>query len=113
MLPPLTGLDGRRGVVIENREVGPDDGPTRAHPRVVTSNYLQAIGARVREGRGFTAGRHRDVATGGDRQRDDGEAVLARRVADRQARALLPIRRSGARWSASSATSSTGASMRR
>ena len=53
MLPPLTGLDGRRGVVIENREVGPDDGPTRAHPRVVTSNYLQAAGARVREGRGF------------------------------------------------------------
>jgi len=53
MLPPLTGLDGRRGVVVENREVGPDDGPTRAHPRVVTSNYLQAIGSRVREGRGF------------------------------------------------------------
>jgi putative ABC transport system permease protein len=53
MLPPLTGLDGRRGVVIENREVGPDDGPTRAHPRVVTSNYLRAIGSRVREGRGF------------------------------------------------------------
>jgi putative ABC transport system permease protein len=53
MLPPLTGLDGRRGVVIENREVGPGDGPTRAHPRVVTNNYLQAIGSRVREGRGF------------------------------------------------------------
>ena len=53
MLPPLTGLDGRRGVVIENRVVGPDDGPTRAHPRVVTHNYFQAIGSRVREGRGF------------------------------------------------------------
>jgi putative ABC transport system permease protein len=53
MLPPLTAHDGRRGVVIENREVGPDDGPTRAHPRVVTSSYLQAIGAQVREGRGF------------------------------------------------------------
>ena len=53
MLPPLTGLDGRRGVVIENREVGPDDGPTRAHPRVVTSNYIQAAGATIREGRGF------------------------------------------------------------
>jgi putative ABC transport system permease protein len=60
MLPPLTGLDGRRGVVIENREVGPDDGPTRAHPRVITSNYLQAIGSRVREGRGFNPG---DTAT--------------------------------------------------
>jgi putative ABC transport system permease protein len=53
MLPPLTGLDGRRGVVIENREVGPGDGPTRAHPRPVTSNYLKAAGATMREGRGF------------------------------------------------------------
>jgi putative ABC transport system permease protein len=53
MLPPLTGMDGRRGVVIENRDARPEDGPTRAHPRVVTSNYLQAVGARIREGRGF------------------------------------------------------------
>jgi len=60
MLPPLTPLDGRRGVVIENREVGPDDGPTRAHPRVVTSNYIQAIGSKTKEGRGFLAG---DTAT--------------------------------------------------
>ena len=55
MLPPLSNLDGRRGVVIENREVGPDDGPTRAHPRVVTGSYLQAAGATIREGRGFLA----------------------------------------------------------
>lgn len=54
-LPPLTGLDGRRGVVVEDRIVGPDDGPTRAHPRFVTSNYLSAVGARIREGRGFLA----------------------------------------------------------
>lgn len=60
MLPPLTGMDGRRGVVIENREVGPDDGPTRAHPRVVTANYLPAAGATIREGRGFLPG---DVET--------------------------------------------------
>jgi hypothetical protein len=53
MLPPLTGMDGRRGVVIENRAVGPDDGPTRAHPRPVTINYLKAVGATIREGRGF------------------------------------------------------------
>ncbi len=45
MLPPLTGIDGRRGVVIENRDARPEDGPTRAHPRPVTSNYLQAVGA--------------------------------------------------------------------
>ena len=30
----------------EPRRSVPDDGPTRAHPRVVTSNYLQAVGAR-------------------------------------------------------------------
>ena len=52
-LPPLTGLDGRQGVVVENREVGPGDGPTRAHPRIVTPNYTKAIGARIRTGRGF------------------------------------------------------------
>jgi putative ABC transport system permease protein len=53
MLPPLTGLDGRRGIVVENREVGPGDGPTRAHPRPVSANYFQAVGAHVQEGRGF------------------------------------------------------------
>jgi putative ABC transport system permease protein len=53
MLPPLTGLDGRRGVAIENREAGPDDGPTRAHPRIVSANYLHAAGATIREGRGL------------------------------------------------------------
>jgi putative ABC transport system permease protein len=53
MLPPLANFDGRRGVVIENRVVTPEDGPTRAHPRPVTANYLQAAGATIREGRGF------------------------------------------------------------
>lgn len=52
-LPPLSGYDGRRGIVIENREVGPDDGPTRAHPRIITTNYFHAVGARIKEGRGF------------------------------------------------------------
>ena len=56
MLPPLTPMDGRRGVVIENREVGPDDGPTRAHPRPVTAGYLRAAGATIREGRSFLPG---------------------------------------------------------
>ena len=53
MLPPLTTMDGRRGVVIENRVPTPDEGPTRAHPRPVTTNYIQAVGAHIREGRGF------------------------------------------------------------
>ena len=55
MLPPLTGMDGRRGIVIENREPTADDGPTRAHPRPVTANYFQAAGARITEGRGLLA----------------------------------------------------------
>lgn len=53
VLPPLSGFDGRNGVVIEDREVGPEDGPTRAHPRVVTADYLKAAGAVIREGRAF------------------------------------------------------------
>lgn len=53
MLPPLSGLDGRRGIGIENRERGPDEGPTRAHPRPVSANYFKAIGSHIREGRGF------------------------------------------------------------
>jgi putative ABC transport system permease protein len=52
-LPPLTGLDGRQGVVIENRDVTAEDGPTRAHPRIVTADYTKAIGATIRTGRGF------------------------------------------------------------
>ena len=113
MLPPLTGLDGRRGVVIENREVGPDDGPTRAHPRVVTSNYLQTVGSRVREGRGFNAARHRDRRPrwrSSTRRWRSGIGPARHRSASACA---SRIRKSGARWSASSATSSTGASMRR
>ena len=53
MLPPLTSMDGRRGVEIENRDVGAEDGPTRAHPRPVTRDYFRAAGATIREGRGF------------------------------------------------------------
>ena len=55
-LPPLTSHDGRQGVVIENREVSAGDGPTRAHPRIVTTNYTKAIGATIRIGRGFLPG---------------------------------------------------------
>jgi putative ABC transport system permease protein len=53
MLPPLSNMDGRRGVGIENRETGPGDGPTRAHPRPVSNNYFKAAGVHIREGRGF------------------------------------------------------------
>jgi len=52
---PLSGRDGRRGVTIEGREPTPDT-PTRAHPRVVTPGYMDAMGITVLEGRGFTDG---------------------------------------------------------
>jgi putative ABC transport system permease protein len=51
---PLSGADGRRGIVIEGVERTAEDGPTRAHPRSVTANYLTAAGARLREGRAFS-----------------------------------------------------------
>jgi len=51
---PLTVMDGRNGIVIDGIERGPEDGPTRAHPRTVTPGYLAAAGVRIKEGRAFT-----------------------------------------------------------
>jgi putative ABC transport system permease protein len=55
---PLSGADGRRGVVVDGYERGPDDPPTRAHGRQVTVNYLPAIGATVVQGRGLLPSDH-------------------------------------------------------
>jgi putative ABC transport system permease protein len=48
---PLTGQDSRRGIIVEGRE--PTDGPTRAHPRVVTPGYFRAMGIQLASGRFF------------------------------------------------------------
>jgi putative ABC transport system permease protein len=48
---PLTGSDGRRGIVIEGQETR--EGPTRAHPRIVSTGYFEAAGIVLRSGRGF------------------------------------------------------------
>ena len=50
---PLSGNDGRRGVIVDGFQPGPDDPPTRSHTRQVTVNYLPAIGARIVQGRGL------------------------------------------------------------
>ena len=44
----------RNGIAIDGIERGPEDGPTRAHPRTVTPGYMEAAGVRIKEGRGFT-----------------------------------------------------------
>jgi putative ABC transport system permease protein len=51
---PLSGADGRNGIVIDGIERGPEEGPTRAHPRTVTPGYMAAAGVRLKEGRAFT-----------------------------------------------------------
>ena len=56
---PLTPGDPRYGIVVDGYERGPEDGPTRAHPRAVTPGYLSAVGMRIVEGRALSdADRH-------------------------------------------------------
>lgn len=50
---PLTVADSRGGIVIDGIERGPEEGPTRAHMRIVTPGYLSAAGVKIKEGRGF------------------------------------------------------------
>jgi len=50
---PLTGSDGRRGIVLEGQESR--EGPTRAHTRIVTPDYFRAAGIALEAGRGFGA----------------------------------------------------------
>ena len=51
---PLSGTDSRSGIDIDGFQRGPEEGPTRAHPRTVTPGYMAAAGMRIIEGRGFT-----------------------------------------------------------
>ena len=107
---PLTGADRRNGIAIDGIERGPEDGPTRAHPRTVTPGYMEAAGVGIKEGRGFT-----DADRTGPKVTIINE-TMARRYW-RGAPALggrvrfTQDQESGGRSSASFTTSSTGVSM--
>ncbi|MGH9372847.1 MAG: FtsX-like permease family protein, partial [Vicinamibacterales bacterium] len=50
---PLSGQDSRRGIMVEGY-VAPPNTPTRAHPRMVTPGYFNAMGLQLVRGRTFT-----------------------------------------------------------
>ena len=56
---------------------------------IVSADYFATTGVEIVRGRGFAATDHRHRAAGRRRQRDDGQAVLARPGRDRQAVPLL------------------------
>ena len=72
---PLIGSDARRGIIIEGHENR--EGPTRAHPRIVTTEYFKAAGIALRSGRTFAA-------------TDDARAPLVVVVNDTMARRYWP-----------------------
>jgi putative ABC transport system permease protein len=49
---PLTGDDNRTGIRVEGRDLRPGE-RLRMHPRLVSSDYLQAMGVRLLAGRMF------------------------------------------------------------
>src|SRR5262249_15851196 len=49
---PLSGMDGRTGLAIENVPVTTNQ-PRRAHVRIVSPGYFQAMGLRMVAGRPF------------------------------------------------------------
>jgi putative ABC transport system permease protein len=51
--PPFTGLDGRLNLEVEDRTIA-SPFPVRAHPRVVSADYFQAMGIPLVRGRIFS-----------------------------------------------------------
>src|SRR5215475_4152690 len=50
---PVSGMDGRRGLVIQGVDPPDPTQPRRAHPRFVSPGYFAAMGLRIVEGRPF------------------------------------------------------------
>ncbi len=57
---PFTGSDARQGITVEGLERREGDTPVRAHLRIVTTRYFQAMGIRLTQGRALNDG---DTAT--------------------------------------------------
>jgi putative ABC transport system permease protein len=57
---PLTGSDSRWGITVDGFARYEGDSPVRAHTRIVTPGYFQAMGIQLIEGRLFT---ERDTST--------------------------------------------------
>jgi len=78
---PLSGANASRGLTIEGRVAGPDDGASAAY-RVTCPGYFATVGIPLREGRDFTQG---DVTRG------EPVTIVSRTMAERYWPGASPV----------------------